>query len=270
VNAISDSAVLMVAAGRIGFSDLASIYTIRTWVFGWFARLVTQVIFYTLFGFLLGSAALAHYRAIGNSAALVSIEGMAVVIAVTRERGEGTLALQLLAPYPYAFALTYLARGICNLVVGIGSSTAAFIVAAFLFRFPVAFPEVLLTPLFMAVMALASYCYGLALGAAVMAHPTLQWLIINVGYLSVMTFAGVNVPVDYWSPAIRGIASVLPLTHGLAAFRLLLNGGSPASMAIGLGAELAVAAGWLACALCLLSFAVWNGRRRGTLELSPS
>jgi len=269
VNAVSDSIALMAAAGRIGFSDMASIYTVRTWVFGWFARLVVQVIFYSLFGFLLGSAALAHYRAIGNSAALVSIEGMAVVIAVTRERGEGTLPLQLLAPYPYAFALTYLTRGICNLVVGIGSSTAAFIIAAFIFRFPVAFPGVLLTPLFMAVMALASYCFGLALGATVMARPALQWLVINVGYLSVMTFSGVNVPVSYWPAPIQVIASMLPLTHGLAAFRLLLNGGPPATIAIGLAAELAVAAWWLACALCVLSLAVWNGRRSGTLELSP-
>jgi len=270
VNAVSDSIALMLVAGRIGFSDLASIYTVRTWVFGWFARLVTQVIFYSLFGFLLGSAALAHYRAVGNSAALVAIEGMAVVIAVTRERGEGTLTLQLLAPYPYAFTLTYLTRGICNLVVGVGSSTAAFVIAVLLFRIPVAFPGVLLTPLFMAVMALASYCFGLALGAAVMARPALQWLVINVGYLSVMTLGGVNVPVWYWPAAVRVIASVMPMTHGLAAFRLLLNGGPAATIAIGLVSEFAVAACWLACALCVLSFAVWNGRRSGTLELSPS
>jgi ABC-2 type transport system permease protein len=270
VKSISGSIALMLAAGRIGFSDLASIYTVRTWAFGWFARLVTQVIFYTLFGFLLGSAALAHYRAIGNTAALVSIECMAVVIAVTRERGEGTLVLQLIAPYPYAFALTYLTRGICNLVVAIGSSTAAFVIAALIFHFSVAFPEVLLTPLFMSVMALASYCYGLALGATVMARPTLQWLIINVGYLSVMAFGGVNVPVSYWPPAIQHVANVLPLTHGLAAFRLLLNGGSAANIAIDLATEFAVAAGWLACALCMLSLAAWNGRRSGALDLSPS
>ncbi len=256
----------MAAASRIGFSDLASIYTLRTWIFGWFLRLVTQVIFFSLFGLLLGSAALADYRVIGNSSALVCIEAMAVVIAVTRERGEGTLALQVLAPS--SFTLTYLARGICNLVVGVGSSTAAFVIAALAFQLPVVMPQALLAPLFLAVMGLTSYCFGLALGAAVMARPSLQWLAINVGYLSVMTFAGVNVPVGYWPRPVQAIAGALPLTHGLRAFRLLLNGGPPGTIALGLLEEVMIAACWLAVTIGLLTFAVGKGRRKGTLELS--
>jgi ABC-2 type transport system permease protein len=263
---VREAVALMRAAAGIGFSDLASIYTLRTWIFGWFLRLVTQVIFFSLFGLLLGSLDLAHYRVIGNSAALICIETMAVVVAVTRERGEGTLALQLLTPSP--FLLTYLARGVCNLVVGIGSSTAAFVIAAVLFQVPVAFPQGLLTPLLLAVMGLASYCFGLALGAAVMARPSLQWLAINLGYLSVMTFAGVNVAVGFWPPALQDLATVLPLTHGLEALRVLLAGGPAPAIVLGLAGELAVAAGWLAVTVGLLQFAVARGRRTGALELS--
>ena len=259
-------AAVVVAAARVGFADLAAIYTWRGWFFGWFLRLTTQVIFFSLFGLLLGSESLVYYRAIGNSASLVCIEAMAVVLAVTRERGEGTLILQLLTPS--SFTITYLARGVCNLIVGIGSSTGAFIIAIILFRIPFAFPQVLLAPVMFAIMALASYCYGLALGAVVMAHRNLQWLVINLGYLSVMTFGGVNVPVSYWPPALRTIATALPLTHGLAAFRLLLANGAAGQIAADVGGELIVALCWMALAVTVLSLAVHRGLRRGTLELA--
>jgi len=266
VKAIRHAVVVMVAAVGIGFSDLAAIYTLRSWAFGWFARLVTQVIFFSLFGLLLGSVALAHYRVIGNSAALVCIEAMAVVLTFVRERGEGTLALQVLAPTP--FALTYLARGTYAFIVGVGSSTAAFVIAALVFRLPVAMPQALLTPLALSVMGFTSYCFGLAIGAVVMAHPSLQWLAINVGYLSVMTLSGVNVPVRYWPGPLQAVAQALPLTHGLTALRQLLAGGSYLAAASDLAAEAAVGACWLAISLCVVTIAVRTGRKKGTLELS--
>jgi len=256
----------MLAAARIGFADLAALYTLRTWIFGWFSRLVTQVIFFSLFGLLLGSPALAHYRVIGNSAALVCMEAMAVVLTVVRERAEGTLAFQLLAPPP--FILTYLARGIYGVVVGVGSSTAAFVIATAAFRVPVSMPEALLAPVAIAVMGLTSYCAGLAIGAVIMARPSLQWLAANVGYLCVMTFAGVNVPVSYWSPPIQTVASALPLTHGLLGLRLLLAGGPLSTVAADLAVEAAVGAAWLAVAISILHIAVRSGRRSGAIELS--
>jgi ABC-2 type transport system permease protein len=101
-----------------------------------------------------------------------------------------------------------------------------------------------------------------------MARPSLQWLAINVGYLSVMTFAGVNVAVGYWPQPLQDLAVVLPLTHGLEALRALLDGGPAATTALGVVGELAVAAGWLVVTVGLLRFAVAKGRRTGSLELS--
>jgi ABC-2 type transport system permease protein len=264
---IRDSATYFTAAARIGFRDMTAIYTLRTWTIGWFSRLILQVIFFSLFGLLLGSVADVHYRVIGNSAALVCIGAMPVVFTVVRERGAGTLGMQILTPS--SFALAYLGRGICWLVVGVGSSTAAFIIVALAFQLPVAMPQALLTPAVLAAIGLTSYCLGLTLGALVMARPSLQWVAVNTGYLSVMTFSGVNVPVTYWPHPIQAIASVLPLTHGLKALRLLLAGGSYAAAAQNVAEELAVGAGWLVVALTLMTLAVHNGRKKGTLELRP-
>jgi ABC-2 type transport system permease protein len=255
------------AAARIGYSDMAAVYTIRTWLFGWFVRLVGQVTFFSLYGLVLGSISLAHYRVIGNGAALVCIEAMPVIFIVVRERGSGTLAMQILSPSP--FVLTYVARGVLWLIVGVGSSTSVFVIAALAFRLPLAMPQALLTPLVLAVMGLTSYCFGLAMGAVVMARPSLQWLAVNIGYLSVLTFAGVNVPVSYWPAPVRIFANALPLTHGLRAFRLLLAAGSYSLAVTSLAEEFMVGACWLMVAIAVLTVAVRMGRRNGTLELSP-
>lgn len=263
---IRHSIACFAAATYIGFKDLSAIYTLRSWTIGWFGRLVIQVMFFSLFGSLLGSVAEVDYRVIGNSAALVSIGAMPVVMSVVQERASGTLAMQVLAPS--SFAVTYLGRGVCWLIVGIGSSTAAFVIAALTFHVPAAMPQALLTPVVLAVMGLTSYCLGLALGAVVMARPSLQWLAVNAGYLSVMTFSGVNVPTGYWPGPVRAIASALPLTHGLKALRLLLAGGSYAAAGAAITAELAVGACWLVIALLVMTVTVHKGRKNGNLELS--
>jgi ABC-2 type transport system permease protein len=191
---------------------------------------------------------------------------MVVITSVVTERQQGTLAMQILAPSP--FSITYLVRGIAWVIVGTGSSTGGFIIAAVAFRLPVSMPQALLTPVVLAIVGLGSYCFGLALGALVMSYPGLIWLFINVGYLSVMTICGVNVPVTYWPRPVQAIANLLPVTHGLAAFRLLLAGGSYASAAVDLAVEIGVAAGWLCVAIGMLSITVRKARRNGTLELS--
>jgi hypothetical protein len=76
--------------------------------------------------------------------------------------------------------------------------------------------------------------------------PQFNWLALNVGYLSVMTVSGVNVPMDFWPGPVQAVASLLPVTHGLLAVRQVLDGGSLAAAAPQVGAELLVAAGWLA------------------------
>jgi ABC-2 type transport system permease protein len=265
VNPIRSSLTCFIAAARVGYRDMAAIYTLRSWTIGWFGRLVTQVFFFSLFGLLLGSVAYVHYRVIGNSAALVCIGAMPVVLSVVRERQTGTLAIQILTPS--SFTLAYLGRGICWLITAVGSGTAAFVIAALVFRLHVAMPQALLTPAVLTAIGVTSYCLGVTLGAVVMARPGLQWVAVNAGYLSVMTFSGVNVPVSYWPKPIQAFASALPLTHGLAALRLLLAGGSYAAAGADTAAELGVGACWLIIALLLMKVAVHKGRTNGTLEL---
>ncbi|MFD6624416.1 ABC transporter permease [Streptomyces diastaticus] len=257
---------VVVMAARIGFRDLAAHYTWRTWTFGWFLRLVAQVVFFTAIGLMAGSQARVHYMAVGNAAAVACIEALVVITATVRERNLGTLALQVAAPSN--FVLTYIGRGLYCLATGTVSSTAVFFIVTMLFGIPVSFATALFVPLFMLLIGLSSYCMGIAVGAVVCRAPATQWLALNLSYLSAMTFCGVNVPVTYWPPALQYVADVLPLTHGLEALRELLGDGSTARAMTAVGLEVLVAAGWLALGVLLFTWAVAGERRRGTIELS--
>ncbi|MET7869453.1 ABC transporter permease [Streptomyces cyaneofuscatus] len=257
--------VLMMST-RIGFRDLAAIYTWRTWTFGWFLRLVAQVVFFTAIGLMAGTEARVQYMAVGNSAAVACIEAMVVITATVRERSLGTLALQVAAPT--SFVLTYIARGLYCLVIGTASSTGVFFIVMLIFGFPVSLGTALLVPLFMLLVGASSYCMGIAMGAIVCRAPATQWLALNLSYLSVMTFCGVNVPVGYWPSVIQRIADVLPLTHGLHSLRAFIGGRPAGEVVNGLLLELLVGVGWMAVGVLLLRWAVAGERRRGTIELS--
>jgi ABC-2 type transport system permease protein len=263
---ISEWRGVFTTAARIGFREFSTFYTWRTWVFGWFLRLVAQVIFFGSMGLLVQSPERIRYMVIGNAAAVVCIEALAVITSTVRERALGTLALQVAAPADYS--LTCLGRGIHCLIAGIVSSTSVLFVAASVFDIHLPFPGVLFVPVFMLVTGASAYALGIAIGAVVMRFPTLQFLALNLAYLSLMTFCGVNVPVDFWPGAVSAVADVLPLTHGLAALRTALNSGSWTDILPSLGQEIAVGGFWLLVGILLLKRAVTGECRRGTIELS--
>ncbi|MFF7353183.1 ABC transporter permease [Streptomyces filipinensis] len=255
-----------VTASRIGFREFASFYTWRTWVFGWFLRLVTQVVFFSAVGSLSGSGERVRYLAVGNASVIVCVEALVVITTTVRERDQGTLALQVAAPAD--FALTYLFRGAYCLLIGIVSGTLVFALATVFFSLPAPVPRVLCVPFFLGVIGASAYGWGTFIGAWVLRRPGMQWLVLNLSYLSMMAFCGVNVPTGYWPSGITFAAELLPLTHGLRALRALLAG-SPASAVLPeLGTEVLIGALWLVAGVAALRWAIAGERRRGTIELS--
>ncbi|MGN5380937.1 ABC transporter permease [Streptomyces lasalocidi] len=243
-----------ITASRIGFREFTAFYTWRTWVFGWFLRLVTQVLFFSAVGYLSDSDERVRYLAVGNATVVVCIESLVVITTTVRERAQGTLALQVAAPAD--FAVTYLFRGVYCLLIGILSGTAVFIVATVSYSLAVPFPRVLFTPLFLAVIGASAYGLGTFIGSLVLRRPGVQWLVLNMSYISMMTFCGVNVPADYWPGGITLVTGLLPLTHGLFALRGFLDGRPLADVLPSLGAEFLIGAAWLTVGVVALKRAV--------------
>jgi ABC-2 type transport system permease protein len=247
-------------------AEIRAIYTWRTWVFGWLLRLLCQAAFFALIGRFVGSAAVMRYVLVGNVTALVCLESTIVVISLSGERRGGTLPLLAMAPVSHV--PVYLGRGLHWVASGLTSSLIAWLILPPILGVPLPWPRAAYAiPVFLAIAA-SSYGYGCVLGSVALRLPGLQWLLLNLGYLSVMAFCGVNVPITFWPGGLRAAVSLLPLTHGLAAVRGILAGAPVSQVLTSVGLELAVAAGWFTVAILLVDRLVTAGRRDGSLEFA--
>ena len=247
-------------------AELRAVYTWRTWLFGWLLRVIAQVAFYTLVGRAAGTEDAVRFILIGNIAVLPCLEATIVVVSVTNERMTGTLPLLVIAPAnPVA---VYLGRGVQWLVTGFASSAITLLVAPPLLGLPLPFPRLLGVLPLLFLIGLSSYCYACFLAGLSFRWVGLEFVLVNVGYLVVMAFCGVNVPATFWPWEIRLCADVLPVTHGLVAVRALLAGAPSGAVLASAADEALVGAAWLAVAALSFHRVLARGRRDAVWELS--
>lgn len=238
--------------------------TWKTWTFTWLSRLLIQACFYALIGRMLGSQQQVDYLLIGNVVAIMAIDATVVILLAVGERQSGTLALMVAAPSTHL--TVYLGRGLVNLGSGVAASTTAFLVLPPLFGVGLPWPEAGLVPLMIFVVGLSCYCYGTCVASFVLGFPSARWLALNLSYLVLMTFCGVNVPTSFWPDWLRAVTSVLPMTHGLAAIRAFIAEGPASTVLVQLGLEVCVGAAWITVAAVSFNRMVRRGRRDGTIE----
>lgn len=246
----------------LGIAEFRTLYTIRSWLAGWLTRMLAQVAFFGTLGLLLHSSAAVQYLLIGNAVLLVCFEAIIVVMSMAGERFQGTLVPLLSAANHPAAVL--LGRGLNWVMSGMITSFATLAILPPVFGVPVSVPRLIGCIPILAVIGVSGYLYGSFLGGLVLRFPQMDWLVLNVGYVLVMTFAGVNVPVSYWPAGIRAVANVLPVTHGLQAIRTLIAGGEARMVVTAVAQELLVAAGWAVMAMASYGAFARNARRNGT------
>ena len=248
----------------IGFADFRTNHTPAEWLGGWALRLVFQVVFFASAGMLVGGDETVRFMAVGNVLAVGVIESATSVLALGWERYSGRLALLVAAPGNATVAL--LGRQGSAPFQGLLSSSVVFLVVSAVFRLPVPGPTALLLLPVAFLTFVSVYCYGFLVGVLVIRRPSAGWAALNVSYLLLMTFCGVNVAGGFWPAPITALTQVLPVTHGLAAFRGVLAGAPMPSVLVQTGIEVLVGVGWLVAAVVLLRWRLAAERRAGTLD----
>ncbi len=246
-----------------GARDYGSIYTWKTWLGGWFLRVLAQVTFFALLGRLLRSDEQTWFLLVGNATMLAAMEGVWALNMVSWERNTGTLPLLVASPTSPVVVLA--SRGTYLIGDGVVSALGALFLIGPLFGLPMPWPRILLVVPLTVLVGASAYCLGTFLGGVLLGFRELDGLVANVGLVTVMTLCGVNVPLSAYPTPVAWVSRFLPLTHGLIAVRDVLDGrlGAAALQAL---AEAAVGAGWLG--VCLLTFGwfIGRGRRDGSLE----
>jgi ABC-2 type transport system permease protein len=249
-----------------GYYDYQTIYTWRTWVVGWYVRVLSQVAFFALIGKLLHSPERTHYLLVGN-AMLLAASGSLVAVASTQwERWAGTLPLLVAAPSSHV--VVFAGRSLAFVADAVLTSLGAFFAAAAIFGLPLPWPRVLLLPGLVVSIAVATYALAIFLGGCALRAPGSRNVVSNLATTTMMAVAGVNVPVSFYPAPVHALSYALPLTFGLRGVRGLLGGASGGTVVADVAAQLAIALGWLALALLTFDRFGERGRRTGAIDFS--
>jgi ABC-2 type transport system permease protein len=247
-----------------GFQDYSVTFTWKTWLAGWYVRVLFQVVFFALIGRLLGSEERLQYLLVGNAVMLAAIGSLFAVAGTTWERRAGTMPLLVASPSSPIVVLA--GRSAWALTDGFVSSLAAFFVAAPIFDIDLPWPRTLLVIPLVALVSASCYALGIFLGGLVLRAMSTRNVVANLTWGTIMAIGGVNVPISYYPEAVEWLAQALPLVHGLEAIRELLRGDSLVALLPDVALELLVAAGWLCLALLTFDRFAQKGRRDGSIE----
>lgn len=259
---IRDNLRILRWSATSALADLRTIYTWKTWTFGWLVRILAQVAFFALIGRLLGSAEAVRFLLVGNAVYVAASTAMFVVASTSWERMAGTLPLLVASPaHPFT---VFAGRSVQWLADGVAVSSIALfgLGSAFGVRFDL--PQALVVVLLLALVAASVYCFGLVLAGIALRVMEVRNVIGNLGHLSLMILCGVQVPVSFWPGPVQAVTNFLPLRHGLAAIRNVVEGQGPVLAEA--ASEAAVGLGWLVVAGLVFRRLAEGGRKDGSIE----
>jgi len=251
-------------AFHAGLADYRAIFTWKSWLAGWYVRVLAQVAFFALIGERLGDDEKTYYLLVGNSLLIAAQVGVFSLNMTSAERWAGTLPL--LVASPSSPVVVFSARGSYLAIDGALSALGALFIAGPLFGMDLPWPRVLaVVPLTM-VVGLASYGFGTFLAGIVFRFRSINSLVVVTTYVALMAACGVNVPLSYYPEPLEWLSRLLPLTNGLLGIRGVFDG-APAGEIVGYAAlEAAVGAAWMTAALLSFNRLASQGRRDGSLD----
>jgi ABC-2 type transport system permease protein len=264
MTALAATSNVMRHAFRAGIADYRSMWTWKSWLAGWFVRVLAQVAFFALIGERIGDEDVTFYLLVGNALAIAAVTGFFSLNTTSSERWAGTLSL--LVASPSSPVVVFGSRGGYHAVDGALSALSALFVAGVLFGMDLPWPRVLLVVPLTVLVAYSCYCLGTFLAGIVFRFRNLNSFVVLTSYMTVMAVCGVNVPLAYYPDVIEWISRFLPLTNGLLAIRGVFEGASAGEIVGNAALEGAVAAGWMTAALLSFNRLATRGREDGTLD----
>lgn len=253
------------SAAHVGYADMTSIYTLRTWLVGWMTRVIAQVVFFTLLGELVEDPAVTRFLLIGNLVLLAMLPTIMGAVVIVWDRMKGVLPFIVGSPAAATAALV--GRVAWPAAEGVATVVLAAPIVLLLCDVPVALADV---PTLVGLLCLTvASAAGLAsLLGALLLHGT-RWrnLGSNTVVFGMMVCCGVNVPLEATPDALAAVGRILPMTHGLLAIRAVVTD-APVAVAPLIAREAITGLAWFAASLPAFALLIRSGRRTGTLDHS--
>lgn len=224
-----------------------------------------MILFFTFLGVAATGRDSADFYIIGNAMQMVAVNGIfGVTMSVGGERSAGTLGIILGSP---ANRLSiFLGRAFFHVIDGIITVVIGFLWGVLLLGLDLSTANLPGLILVILVTAISTCGFGLLLGSLSLITVNIMF-VNNFIYVSLLLLSGANVPLDKLPTWMQVLSEILPLTRGIAAARLSVQGATLQDMLPLLLGELMIG-----CTYGILGFLGFKwlelqAKRLGTLEL---
>ncbi len=226
---------------------------------------LAQMFFFVYLGTYATNAGNTTFYVVGNALQIAAVSGIyGMTMSIGGDRDSGTLGYILGTPANRL--VVFMGRAFMNVMDGALGVIIAFFWGVTLMGLDLSHTSISALALTIIITTISTCGLGLLMGCLSLITVNVMF-INNFVYFLLLIFSGANVRLDQVPAWVQATSSVLPLTRGIAAARLLVQGAGLAEVMPLLLGELAV--GLVYCLLGYLLFAVFEveAKKRGTLEV---
>jgi ABC-2 type transport system permease protein len=226
---------------------------------------LAEIFFFVYLGTFATGAENAPFYIVGNALQIAALNGTyGMTMSIGGDRDSGTLGYILGSPANRF--IVFMGRALMNILDGSFGVVIAFSWGVLLMGLDLSHTSLPALALTIVITTISVCGFGLVLGCLSLITVNVMF-INNFVYFLLLIFSGANVRLNEMPAWVQAISSALPLTRGIAAARLLVQGASLGEVMPLLLGELAV--GMVYGLLGYLMFAVFEveAKKRGTLEV---
>ena len=226
---------------------------------------LAQMFFFVYLGTFATGADNSAFYIVGNALQIAAVSGIyGMTMSVGGDRDSGTLGYILGTPANRF--VVFMGRAFMNILDGALGVVIAFFWGVMLMGLDLSQTSIPLLALTIVITTISTCGLGLLMGCLSLITVNVMF-VNNFVYFLLLIFSGANIRLNEVPAWVQATSSVLPLTRGIAAARLLVQGASLTDVMPLLLGELAV--GLVYALLGYLLFAVFEveAKKRGTLEV---
>jgi ABC-2 type transport system permease protein len=226
---------------------------------------LNQMLFFTFLGISATGRDSASFYIIGNAVQIAAVSGIyGVTFSVGGERWTGTLGYLFGTPANRMFV--FLGRAFFHILDGMLGVVLGFIWGTVLLGLDLSNTDLLALGLTIVITTISTSGLGLLMGCLSLITRNIMF-VNNTVYFLLLVLSGANIPLDVLPGTMRSLSYALPLTRGIQASRVLIDGGNLAEVSGYLVGELVIGSLYAIVGYLLFRWFETQAKRIGSLEV---